>query len=127
MSTKDDQLDALQQIEFLVVDSYRTQPELNDFAVQQCYDTLLNLYGAEQRGTQPHTKQLSDLQQELFERLQDTIELRLGRAETSPENPPPPITLAELISCLRKLQKSVPKWTKKGGSRGYLNFVSQFL
>ncbi len=70
MSTKDDQLDALQQIEFLVVDSYRTQPELNDFAVQQCYDTLLNLYGAEQRGTQPHTKQLSDLQQELFERLQ---------------------------------------------------------
>jgi hypothetical protein len=38
-----------------------------------------------------------------------------------------PITLEELISCLRRIENSIKKWNKQGGRKGYLTFVEQFI
>jgi hypothetical protein len=44
-------------------------------------------------------------------------------AEISPE----PITLDELVACLKRVRKSINLWTRKGGRQGYLTFVSKFI
>jgi hypothetical protein len=31
------------------------------------------------------------------------------------------------VACLRRLRKSVERWNRTGGQRGYLEFVSQFV
>lgn len=36
-------------------------------------------------------------------------------------------TYESLVPCLKRLVKSVNKWTKHGGRQGYLNFMTQFV
>jgi hypothetical protein len=33
----------------------------------------------------------------------------------------------EIIVCLKRIQKSVKTWSKRGGRRGYLSFVEQYV
>jgi hypothetical protein len=33
----------------------------------------------------------------------------------------------EVIRALREIQKSIPRWSRQGGRKGYLDFVSQYL
>ena len=37
------------------------------------------------------------------------------------------IPVSELVGCLRKIQKSIPRWSGQGGRQGYLKFVSQYV
>ena len=37
------------------------------------------------------------------------------------------IPVSGLVECLRKIQKSVPRWSQRGGRQGYLQFVSQYI
>lgn len=59
-------------------------------------------------------------------------ELRLGRgdhfeAADGEVIKLPEITLLEIIACLKRIRKSVERWTKRGGRQGYLNFVNEFI
>ena len=42
-------------------------------------------------------------------------------------DPVDPITLDELIICLKRLQKSAQTWTRRAGRKGYLDFIKQFM
>ncbi|MGA9622869.1 MAG: hypothetical protein WBL65_15315 [Bryobacteraceae bacterium] len=37
------------------------------------------------------------------------------------------ITAAEMAACLRRIRKSVDRWSKESGPRGYPNFVRQYI
>jgi len=37
------------------------------------------------------------------------------------------IPLSALVECLREIQKSIPRWSRQGGRKGYFDFVSQYL
>ena len=37
------------------------------------------------------------------------------------------ITPAEMAACLKRIRKSVDRWNKESGPRGYLNFVRQYI
>jgi hypothetical protein len=39
----------------------------------------------------------------------------------------PPLALDEIIVCLKRIRKSIRKWTKEGGQRGYMNFVDEYI
>ena len=39
----------------------------------------------------------------------------------------PILTAAEMAGCLRRIRKSVDRWNKESGPRGYLNFVRQYV
>ena len=60
-------------------------------------------------------------------------EFRLGRTELSTQEGQPvdadmePKSLDEIIACLKRVQKSIRRWHKQAGRRGYLDFVSQFV
>ncbi len=38
-----------------------------------------------------------------------------------------PITVEEIIACLKRIRKSVEGWYKRGGRRGYYEFIRQFV
>lgn len=38
-----------------------------------------------------------------------------------------PVALDEIIACLKRVRKSINLWTREGGRRRYLTFVSQFV
>lgn len=40
---------------------------------------------------------------------------------------PKPITLDEIVACLKRIRKSIQFWTKEGGRQGYLNYVNGFI
>lgn len=127
--------DVLQNIEHTIVSAYREEPEISDWTVETALDGLTKTYLAEMRGRTPPRLRLDDREQALYDRLQTMCEWRLGRSPMTLEdeqgNPVetdiPPITLDEIIACLKRIQLSVKRWHKQGGRRGYLEFVSQYV
>jgi len=61
-----------------------------------------------------------------YRAVHDACETRVGkRISTDPASPQ--LTAEQLVSCLRRLRKSVDFWIKEGGRRGYLDFVGQYI
>lgn len=134
MQVEDEYTDVLQNIEFTVAHFYRRHPDMTDYAVSRVYDALIDVYTAEHIGRQPRIRrQPPPLEQALFEAVQSMCEWRLGRTSEPPGESAAgapsmgSIDMEVLILCLKRLRKSVPKWTKRGGRQGYLNFMSQFI
>jgi hypothetical protein len=119
-------LDVLQNIEFIVVRTWRDHPELNNYNVMRAYEAAIAHYGALARGLRPKPVELSGLDEELFLGIIGVSEWRLGN-EQNDKDKLPPIPLEDLVGCLRKLRKSVERWTREGGRQGYLEFIKQFL
>lgn len=152
---EDELLDVLQNIEFAIVSVYREHDDLRDTTVMRSLDALISLYRAESRGHHPKEQRLSDNEKLIFDHVRDICEFRLGRMKLkSSKNLPIKIpvhrrivnlfkkyllkkdeiyplvkinTVDEILSSLRRIRKSVDKWNKQGGQKGYLSFVAQFM
>ena len=130
MNSDDPYLDVLQNLESTVVGTYRENSEMTDYAPMRVYEALIEKYSAEKmhRPAKPHD--LSLLEKVLYERVHGMCEWRMGRdgelkEQLGTENTPA-IDLEVMIICLKKLSKSLNKWTKRNGRRGYIDFISQF-
>lgn len=137
-------IDVLQNLEMIPMMLWRENPELTDYAVERAYDAAFQRYRAEARGRRFEEPVLSGLEAVLLTRLLPICEWRLGRAELPQATDPDeteedtdnvrdeeslscdPITVEEMVDCLRRLLKSVRRHTKHGGRQGYLHFVRRF-
>lgn len=123
--------DVLQNIEFAIVTVYHQQPELLDYDVETVLAALIRTYQAEQSQRQVAPPVLNPLRQGLYDAVQGMCELRLGRETLAHEGGPdfalPTVSLEEIIACLKRIRKSVKTWSKRGGRRGYLSFVEQYV
>ena len=129
MNSEPKNLDVLQNLEFAVIKIWRTHREMSDHVAARAYEAAFERYRAEARGHQPKPCVLTGLDREVFDAVVAMCELRLGRA-TMPDVPKdafPTLPVAELVDCLRELQKSVERHTKRGGRQGYLTFVDGFI
>jgi hypothetical protein len=121
-------LDLLQNIEFSIIEVYRADRTLLDYDVKDALDALVRYYHYLEDNRTPSLPKLADRAQGVFVSVHETCEWRLGRALPSEgEELVEPIPVSELVSALRQVQKSVPRWSKQGGRQGYLDFVSQYL
>ncbi len=131
MRIEEERLDIMQNLEFAVARFYRQHAEMTDFAVLQTYETLLQVYSAEITGRSPKPVAADRLEAELLRDVKQMCEWRLGRSALAPSHDEvpacEPLDVPTLILCLKRLVKSVNKWTKHGGRRGYLAFMSQFI
>ncbi len=133
MKAEEQYLDILQNIEFAIIQDYRENPNLIDMDVRDAVDALLRVYGAEERQYRPPVVQLAEKPARLFEAVKDMCEWRLGRptqslqAGEASEVHTEPVTVGEILICLKRIQKSIRRWNKQGGRQGYLDFASQFL
>lgn len=113
--------DVLKNIEFAIVGVYRRAPELIDYEVDAALSALIARYRAEADGREPRSPQLDERNQEVYDAVETMCEWRLGRGHLDAEGDagaPPPKTLDETGACLKRIRKSVGRWTKQGGRQG---------
>jgi hypothetical protein len=130
---EEEHTDVLQNIEFAIVGVYRKNRELTDYDVDKVLNALIKHYQAEKRQRTYEKPRMSSLAEQVYESVQWMCEWRLGRVsmeakdDESTIGAPVPITTDALIGCLKRISKSVGKWNKRGGTRGYLQYVDQFI
>ena len=130
MSFEENYADVLQNIEFAIVSVYRRNNALLDYDVAAALEALIRSYRGEQSGRPTTPPRLDDRPQEVFDAAKELCEFRLGRGQgdfSEPVDKMKPVTVAEIIDCLKRIEKSVHRWTKQSGRRGYLDFVSQYI
>ena len=110
-------------IELAVVAVYHEYPDLLDFQVDEGLGALISRYTAEEQGKSITPPRVRGLARDVYEAVSVSSELMLGR----PEKVMDTIPVATLLPCLLRIRKSVRFWTKKGGGRGYLKYVQNFL
>lgn len=125
----EENLDVLQNIEFGIIQVYRADQSLLDIDVKDALDALVRHYHAEEEQRTPPAMRLGARAQRVFSSVQAFCEWRLGRAPFPGEGelPESDTPVAELVQCLRKVRKSVPRWSQQGGRQGYLNFIGPYL
>ncbi len=130
---EEEYLDVLQNIEAAIVSVYREHAELMDADVKKALNALLLAYQAEQKNQSSPPPAFKPSAQQVYQAVRQMCEWRLGRGalkdeETrTPLRAPEPLRLDEVLACLKRIRKSVQKWNKRNGERGYLQFVDQFI
>ena len=129
---EDSYLDVLQNIEATIVSVYREHPGLLDYEVDKALDALIRVYQAEQQQRTIGGTELTLLPEIIYERVRAVCEWRLGResafeAEAGAAPLPDPLTVAEIVACLKRIRKSVQKWSKREGRQGYVRFIAEFI
>lgn len=132
MRIEDKYPDILQNIEFAAANLYRKNPKMVDYDVLGIYEKLAELYKAESLGREFKMKEMSGLEAELFRDTHRMCEWRLGQCDMPNElgletKIVEPTDLATLILCLKRLIKSVEKWRKHYGIRGYLDVMTKYV
>lgn len=122
-----DNLDLLQNIEFSIVEAYRAIPAITDYDVNDALDALTRHYVAEEAGRAPSAIALDLRAQAVYDNVRRICEWRMGRA---PAASPPSLVhkgLGDVVFGLRTIMKSIKRWSGRGGKRGYLDFVKNYL
>ncbi len=125
--------DVLQNIEFALVGAYDRNPNLTDTGAMYAVETLINVYTGELRGREVTAPQFKPEEREAYDAAKAMCDFRLGRTSMEDEKGKKveaggePLTLEEIIACLKRILKSINTWYKRGGRRGYYEFVRQFI
>lgn len=129
-TVEEEYLDVLQNIEFAIVSVYREKPDLLDYDVDKVLNLLWTEYRNEKRDRTAPAPQLGVNAQLVYARVKSMCEWRLGRQnlEAKKDGQPvemgiKPLTLDEIMACLKRIRKSIELWTKQGGRQGYLYFI----
>jgi len=125
---EDRYLDVLQNIEFAIVSVYNENPDLADANVDRALEGLIRQYNAEVNNRSRPKVTLAEADQPVFERVHEMCEWRLGRSEgPHAEMDLEPLSLEEVVACLKRIRLSVKRWTTQGGRQGYLRFINQYV
>jgi hypothetical protein len=133
MRVDEQYLDVLQNIEFAIVSTYRRLPGMTDQDVLRVLEVLIGRYKAEQERRAPREVTLSDIEQRLLGNVHSMCEWRLGRSEQMEssedlsEEPLDPLTLDEILLCLKKILHSARGWNERRGHQGYLSFIVKYV
>jgi len=125
--------DVLQNIEFALVGAYDRNPNLADTGAMYAVETLIKVYTGELRGREVTAPQFKPEEREAYDAAKAMCDFRLGRTSMEDEKGKKvgvggePLTLEEIIACLKRILKSINTWYKRGGRRGYYEFVRQFI
>ena len=130
MAYKDKYLDVFQNIEFPIQMVYKQYPELTDYETLLAIESLIEFYTAMERKREPRKFNLSEKAIEVYNGVKEICDFRLGKKKSKNiefENTPEPISIEEILYCLKTIKNSINKWTKRSGRQGYLNFVKGYM
>ncbi len=131
-TVEEEYMDVLQNIEATILSVYREHADLLDYDV----DKVLNLLWTEYRRegiNKPTPKPLLNANAQLvYDRVRQICEWRLGRTEMTAGSgsvrvKPEPLSIDEILACLKRILKSIKLWNKEGGRQGYLYFIDNNL
>jgi hypothetical protein len=121
--------DVLQNIESVILGVHRKNSDLVDYDVEGALEALVADYTAEQRGTAPREHRLGGARAEVYRAVRGVCEWRLGRDTVNGEyrDDDERETPEIIISCLKKIRKSVRRWNIEVGRQGYLRLIAQYI
>ena len=127
-SFEDKYLDVLQNIEMAIVSVYREHDDLLDYDVDKVLNLLWKEYRNEQINKTTPMPILNANAQLVYNQVRAMCEWRLGRTEMTGTKGAvrlklEPISVDEIMECLKRIRKSVDLWNKQGGRQGYLYFI----
>ncbi len=127
-SFEDEYLDVLQNIEMAIVSVYREHHNLLDYDADKVLNILWTEYRNEEQGRTTPAPKLGENAQLVYDRVKEVCEWRLGRSNKEKHKgwfkaKPEPISIEEIMDCLKRIRKSVDLWNKQGGRQGYLYFI----
>jgi hypothetical protein len=120
----------LKGIETAIIGVRSRERELVDSEVDRALEALIDHYVAQLRKRPPRDFRLGARDQMVFADVQTAAN---GLLHPTPEpatgesSQVKPLTLNELLDCLKRIRKSVAFWTEREGRRGYLNFVAMHV
>lgn len=123
--------DVLHSIESGIISVYRENPDISDYDVTRAIEVLIDDYSGEKIGRPPRNVRLSDVEKNIVDEMRKSCEWQMGREEIKDADEESaeiePVTIDEIILCLRRILKSVNYWNKSGGRQGYLSYMSHFV
>lgn len=131
--SEEEYLDVLQNIEFALVQVYNENPNLTDTGTMYAVETLIKVYSGELQGREVALPQFKPEEREAYDAVRGMCELRLGRGSLTDDKgreiklDADPLTVEEIAACLKRIRKSIETWYKRGGRRGYYEFVRQYI
>ncbi|OLS13339.1 MAG: hypothetical protein RBG13Loki_3055 [Promethearchaeota archaeon CR_4] len=123
LRTQRKHLDILQNIEACIASIYADHPEMDDTQALAALRALLVAY-SNGRDVPPPLSSLSQLPPlafEIFVEVQQVLSLRITT------NPLSRAYLRPILDSLECIIDSAQFWHNQGGTRGYLEYISQFL
>jgi len=128
MNVEEEYLDVLQNIESIVNELAQADTALSDYEVEKVYNGLIVHYSAQAAHKSAAPFSGEERTRYLFMRVKGMCDFRLGQLEGQPlPQDIEPVELRAMMACLKRLRKSVQFWTKEGGRKGYLTYISNFL
>jgi len=126
MKVTTDAEDVLKTIETSLIAVSRAHPEITNYTAMRAYEAAIAYYHDIARQQQPKPANLTGLDASAYQAICAACESRLGKP-IAPEPGFPLLTAEDMVSCLRRLRKSVDFWNKQLGRRGYFDFVARFV
>jgi len=131
MTFEEEHEDVLQNIEAALVGVYREHPEMVDWEALQAIESLARDYQAEAQGRAVTPRALTGACAEAAQAVRAVCDWRLGRNPLTDEHghvlDVPPMSVDEIVACLKRIRKAIQRWNKEGGRQGSFKFVSQFI
>jgi hypothetical protein len=132
-SLVEEYMDVLHNIEFALVGAYDRNPNLTDTGTMYSVEALIKVYTGELRGRAVAPPQFKPEERDAYDAAKAMCDFRLGRTSMEGEKGEKvevegePLTLEEITACLKRILKSINTWYKRGGRRGYYEYVRQFI
>jgi hypothetical protein len=133
MSVEEKHLDVLQNMEFAIIQIYRSTTDLIDLEVLNAIESLIRTYNLEVKGGFASSPKVKGISATVAEAVKEVCELRLGRTSAdnkwiqSTDEITEAKTVQNIIDCLSRIRSSIKFWTKKEGRQGYLNYINKFI
>lgn len=120
-------------IEIQVVSVANDVPTLSDWDVDKVYNALLSRYKALSRGREVKEVSFGSPEKDLYLLIKGACDFFTGDSEKWGEGhfiievDAEKVSYQNMVAIFKRLRKSVKTWTKRGGSKGYIYYISQFL
>ena len=133
MNIEDEYLDVLQNIEFGIISTYKKRGDFSDHSVMRALEAAIDYYVAKKIKREPRDFNLNEAEEDIFDSVVAMCDLRLGEANLETKDgeqislSDEPLTVQEIIDCLKQILKSANFWNKQSGRTGYLEYASKFI
>ncbi len=120
-------------IEIQVVSISNKAPNLSDFGVDKVYNAFLSRYKALLRGREAKAVSFDSPENDLYLLIKGMCDFFTGDSETWGDGDflieleAEKVSYEKMVAIFKRLRKSVKMWTKRGGSKGYIYYISQFI
>ena len=120
-------------IEMQVVSVANKEPTLTDWQVEKVYNALLSRYKALMNGRQAKEVSFNSPANDLYLLIEGFCDFFVGDRESWGkgdyliEIETEKVSYQNMVAIFKRLRKSVKTWTKRGGSKGYVYYISQFI